>query len=276
MSDLVLRPLGAADSGRVRRYLAQEPERDVYLCGLVWRLGVILPAAAGELLGSFRGTELTGVFLNSTVAVLSSDDAEAIDAFAELLADAMPEAPLQQVISPEPMVAALVDGLARERMPTLRLHRMDLVSPSHGSAPVRNAGDSEEELVREACRAVTVEELAIDPLALDPSGFQSALRRRIRTGREYVWIDSGELRFRAALSAATPEAALIEGVYVPPPLRGRGYGTAGTHGLCERLLRFHRRMVLFVGAENGTALRLYQRLGFRRFAEYRAIYFEGA
>ena len=141
-------------------------------------------------------------------------------------------------------------------------------------ARMRNATEAEYELVREACRAVTIEELSIDPDDLDPAAFRTALTRRVRAGREYIWTHAGTLRFRAALSAATPECALVEGVYTPPGERGNGYGTAGMHGLCERLLRFHRRVVLFVGAENEGAQRLYRRLGFRAFGEYRATYFE--
>jgi L-amino acid N-acyltransferase YncA len=287
-----LRPLAASDSARVRALLSRSSDRDVYLCGLVWRLGVVLPAAAGELLGWFRGNELHGVFLHSSVAVLSCDDDEGVDAFADWTAGHMDRRPLLQAVSPEWMVArflARLDAvgalpplrLDRSHMPLLRLSRglflprAELRVPEGVPLPaqVRNASEAEQEIVREACRAVTLEELAIDPEALDPLAFRSALTQRVRGGREYLWMHQGRLLFRAALSAATVESALVEGVYTPPEQRGRGFGTAGMHALCERLLRFHKRVVLFVAADNVRAQALYRRLGFVQFGEYRASYF---
>jgi len=289
----LLRPLAASDSARVRGFLAHHPERDVYLCGLVWRLGVVLPSGAGELLGWFRGGALHGVFLHSAVAVLACEEPEGVDAFAAWTAERIVSAPLHQAISPEGMVAQYQAGLEargalpvvrldRVRMPAMRLDRAglrpreDLREPVGVSIPahVRNAVEEDRPLVREACREVTREELGVDPEALDPFAFRTALERRVQAGREYIWTDGGRLLFRAALSAATPTCALVEGVYTPAEERGRGYGTAAMHALCERLLRFHDRVVLFVGAENEVAQRLYARLGFEVFGEYRASYFE--
>lgn len=285
-----LRPLVASDSARVRAFLGNHPDRDVYLCGLVWRLGVVLPAGAGQLLGWFRDDRLQGVFLHSPVAVLACEDEEGLDAFADWTGDHLDSLPLLQAISPDSMVARFSDRLEaqgrlpemrleRRHMPIMRLERTHFVPlasllPPVAPARLRNASEVEYELVREACRAVTVEELSIDPDELDPGAFRTALARRVRAGREYIWTHGSSLRFRAALSAATPECALIEGVYTPRSERGNGYGTAGMHGLCERLLRFHKRIVLFVGAENDGAQRLYRRLGFEPFGEYRASYFE--
>ena len=87
-------------------------------------------------------------------------------------------------------------------------------------------------------------------------------------------MEHGELVFRAAISAATPEAVLVEGVWTPPAERGRRRATYAVHELCVRLLEHHRRVVLFVGADNLRARRIYDRVGFQAFDNYLAAYFE--
>lgn len=287
-----LRPLESADAVKVRSFLGRHPDRDVYLCGLVWRLGVVLPAGAGTLMGWFVGPELRGVFLHASVVVLACEDDDGLAAFAAHVAGHIDGVPLMQVISPARMTAALFDGLRaadalprprlfRACMPTLRVDRSrllprDSLTPPPGCllpAPVRHATDREHRIVRDACIAVTTEELGIDPERLDPTGFRVALTRRLRAGREYIWVEDGRLLFRAALSATTPQSVLVEGVYTPPAERGRRIGTVAMHALCERLLKLHERVVLFVGDDNTRARRLYDRLGFEQIGEYQAAYF---
>jgi predicted GNAT family acetyltransferase len=72
----------------------------------------------------------------------------------------------------------------------------------------------------------------------------------------------------------TPDTVLIEGVYVPPEFRAKGYGKAGMHALCLRLLEQHESVVLLVGEDNDGARRLYERLGFETFDEYQAAFFD--
>lgn len=290
---MILRPLASLDGDAVVDFLDQAPDRDLYLRSLVWKLGVVLPAAAGELLGWFVGAELRGVFLHSRVIVLACADPDGVDAFAQRVADCVWDVPPLQIVSPADMTRWLLAGLERRgalpplrlhrpSMPTLRTDRMTLLrraelpcSPGRlVPAPVRNAGESEYDLVRMACRAVTVEELGVDPEELDADGFELSLRGRLRAGREYIWLEDGHLLFRAALSAATPEAALIEGVWTAPEVRGQRVATVAMHALCERLLKWHSRVVLFVGADNEPARRLYDRLGFEQFGDYAAAWFE--
>ena len=174
--------------------------------------------------------------------------------------------------------------LLRDRMPVMRVRRSGLVGraalpPPAGHWPralLRRAEQREFGVLRIACRDVTVEELGIDPEAFDGPGFVAALRRRLRAGREYVWMEGGQLVFRAAVSAATPEAVLVEGVYTPPEERGLRRGTFGMHEFCRLLLERHRSVVLFVGEDNQRAIRLYERLGFEAFDAYQAAYFAAA
>ena len=293
MAEPPLRPLTRQDGRAAHALLARNPERDVYLRGLVWKLGVSLPESAGRLLGWFAADQLLGIFLHSPVIVMSCEEEEGVRAFAREVAADWRRLQPGQILTPRSMGVPFLEELRRaqgvlgirllrDRMPVMRVQSSRLVSrsalpPAPGRWPralLRRAEQREFGVLRSACREVTVEELGIDPEAFDGPGFLAALRRRLRAGREYVWMEGGRLVFRAAVSAATPEAVLVEGVYTPPSERGLGRGTFGMHELCRLLLEQHRSVVLFVGDDNQRAIRIYDRLGFEAFDEYQAAYFD--
>ena len=93
------------------------------------------------------------------------------------------------------------------------------------------------------------------------------------------WLDLGDARrARArvsapAISALTPEAAQVSGVYVPPPLRGQGIARRALSELCARLLMRTRHVCLFVNDFNEPALALYRRLGFTPLADWASAFF---
>jgi RimJ/RimL family protein N-acetyltransferase len=53
-------------------------------------------------------------------------------------------------------------------------------------------------------------------------------------------------------------------VFTPAENRGRGYGSAVTASLCERLLAQGSRVMLYADADNPTSNAVYQRIGFRQ------------
>ena len=141
-------------------------------------------------------------------------------------------------------------------------------------APLRRAVDRDLGPLVDASRAMTIEELGIDPAGGDLPGFSKNVERKIRAGREFVWTQAGDLVFRAAVSTSTPEAALVEGVFTPGPHRRRGVATQGMLALAHRLLQSHSAVVLFVSSANQPATRLYERMGFRTIGTYQAVYFD--
>ena len=138
----------------------------------------------------------------------------------------------------------------------------------------RKGVPAETELLGELARAVTLEDLGLDPLDFAPESFWASLNHRIREGYEYLSLKDGQPIFRAAVSGATPDAVLVEGVFVPPEARGNGYGKAGMHALCVQLLKEHETIILLVDESNDAARRLYDRLGFEIFDDYQAVFFD--
>jgi predicted GNAT family acetyltransferase len=78
------------------------------------------------------------------------------------------------------------------------------------------------------------------------------------------WDDDGETVCIAGFGGRTPNGIRIGPVYTPPERRGRGYGSALTAALTERLLASGLRFCfLYTDLANPTSNRIYQRIGYR-------------
>ena len=116
------------------------------------------------------------------------------------------------------------------------------------------------------------EESGVDPLQVDPEGFRARLARRIERGRVWVWVEGGRLIFKADVVSDTPEAVYLEGVYVSPEERGKGYGLRCVSHLSRELLRHSRAICLLANEENQRALSFYRRAGYRAVGAFDMIF----
>jgi predicted GNAT family acetyltransferase len=68
----------------------------------------------------------------------------------------------------------------------------------------------------------------------------------------------------AAHTGPTPNGVRVGAVYTPPELRGRGYASACTAAVTQRLLADGRRFCfLFTDLSNPTSNSIYQKIGYR-------------
>ena len=82
-----------------------------------------------------------------------------------------------------------------------------------------------------------------------------------------LWED-GEPVSVAGYGGPTPNGIRIAPVYTPPPLRGRGYGSAVTAALSSRLLASGRRFCfLYTDLANPTSNKIYVAIGYRRVCD---------
>ncbi|MFJ8579722.1 GNAT family N-acetyltransferase [Micromonospora sp. NPDC093277] len=94
--------------------------------------------------------------------------------------------------------------------------------------------------------------------------------RMLDTGR-YVGIrDGGDLVAVAGVHVWSPtwRVAALGNVTTHPRVRGQGLAAAAVAALCARLRADVDHVTLNVRADNGTAVRLYERLGFTRVADF--------
>jgi hypothetical protein len=129
------------------------------------------------------------------------------------------------------------------------------------------------DLLLPACAATHLEELGVDPLRRDASGFRRRTAAQIEEGRSWLWVENGTILFKAEASAWTPSAVQLQQVWVDPEARRQGHGTRGLSDLCRLLLERTPAVCLFVRAENEPALRLYDKIGMRRAGSYRSVLF---
>ena len=99
------------------------------------------------------------------------------------------------------------------------------------------------------------------------------------TGGILLWEDDGEPVSFAGWGGSTPNGIRVGPVYTPPELRGRGYATALTADLSQRLLDGRlfeggrRFCFLYTDLANPTSNAIYERIGYRRAAEAAEVLF---
>jgi len=183
-------------------------------------------------------------------------------------------APIQLMVGARETTGAL-DRALRGHLPPPRLLRRDqplyvvdgagLLRPDGPSLPVRRARRDELVPLVGAAAAMHLEEVGFDPLAVDPTGFRARVLQLVDRGWAWVWTEGDRIVFKAECAAVTREAVQLQGVWVAPERRGRGYGTQAMASLCAELLSGGaERVTLFVNDFNTAAIRVYERVGFSR------------
>ena len=124
-----------------------------------------------------------------------------------------------------------------------------------------------------ACAAAHEQEIGVDPLKRDPDGFRWRTRSQIEDGRSWLWVEDGVILFKAEASAWTPDAVQLQQVWVDPDARRHGYGARGLADLCRLLLERVPTVCLFVRADNGPAIGLYEAIGMEHVLDYRSLLF---
>ncbi len=92
---------------------------------------------------------------------------------------------------------------------------------------------------------------------------------RIASGQLHVWDQDGANA--AMIGHSEPVGAIVRvgPVYTPPELRGRGYATAATASLSQRLLdNGAARCMLFTDATNPVANHVYEKIGYVRCGQW--------
>ena len=278
----VLDRLGPRDVPEVLSFLEDEPVLNVYLIALVLRDALARPNDAWW--GARREGRLSALLFvgaHSGAVLPAGNDPEAHRLLGSRAAEAGPTRPARlQIIGPRAAVAAVRAHFPGSRA-TARLERDQIYlaldkspgSPGTIAPELRAARREDYAFLYHAGGDLRAEELLEDPRAIDPVAYARRVEEECRDGWTWVWRDGRGLCFRAGISALTPDAAQVSGVYVPPALRGQGIATRALSELCARLLLRARVVCLFVNDVNAPALALYQRLGFRELAHWASAFY---
>lgn len=278
VNTLQIAALTNEDEPEVLDFLSLRPIHTVFMASLIRDYGMVSSFHRGNFYGSRdeRGT-LTGVALIGSKTIIEAHDETS---FAGLARMAL-ENPHPHLIRGErEQIARLLHYAQRAgRTPRLICDELLLdqrapLENAEGIDGLRPATPADLEQVVSINAKMAFEESGVDPLKTDPEGLSRRALRRIEQGRVWVLAEDGRIIFKADVISETPEVIFLEGVYVHPAERGRGYGFRCLTGLGRALLSRATSLCLVVNQTNKHAQALYSKAGFKLHSHYRTVYFQ--
>ena len=269
-----MRRLQVSDWPELERFLRQDVVANLFLIGVMERASDGLSPPAG-FLGIERAGELRAVTYVSGGGLAVCYAPDPSDAW-ELGRSFRYRGRARLYVGPREATDAFFQGAGPRFEPRLRLdHRLYLLRRGElrvpAEADVRLALPRDLDLTAENAAAMQTEELGIDPRLVDAERFRRRIAGLIAESVVYVLPVGAEFGFQASAATRCGDGTQVESVYTPPALRRRGYATTGLAGMCDDLLRRYPIVTLHVNEANLPAVRLYERLGFRRGAPFRMI-----
>lgn len=280
LTQTTTRVLEPSDLGAALALLESEPVANAFVTSRVqiagldpWRLG-------GEMWGWYADGRLRSLCYSGANLVPICATPESVRAFADrarragrrcssIVGPAEPTAQLWRLLEPG-------WGPAREVRANQPL--MVTESPAADVVPdplVRRVRKDEMDVLMPACVAMFTEEVGVSPLTGDGGLlYQARVAELIGTGRSFARIQDGKVVFKAEIGATTSQACQIQGVWVAPEFRGRGYSETGMAAVLRHALSDVAPIVsLYVNDYNTPARRSYRRIGFREVGAFMSVLF---
>ena len=270
------RELREEDRVEVLAFLSERPVHTVGLAGFARDNGLVSPLNRGTFYGCRdEDGRIVGVALIGHATLVETDSDEALAAFARIARDC----PRTHVMMGESdKIERFWEHYAEDgRYPRLICRELLMVQcwpvAVHEAVPgLRLATPEDLEQVMPVQARMACEESGIDPMEADPEGFRRRCLRRIEQGRVWVWTEDGRLIFKADIVSETPEVKYIEGVWVAPEQRGRGYGLRCLSQLSRELLASAEAVALLVNEKARESVAFYRRAGYRLRGQYDSIF----
>ena len=268
-------PLEDAQREEALSFLGERPLHTVIMAGLLRQHGPSVPAPAGDFYACRdAGGRLEGLALVGRATMFEARTASAVSAFAER-ALGCPSVR---------MVMGEADGLGLflERYaaggPRPRLFCREVFyafsrpSGDEAEAGLRQATPDDLEQIVAAHARMCFEESGVDPLAEDAEGFRRRCASRVELGKVWTLVEGGELIFKAEVISETPAANYVEGVWVSPTHRLKGYGRRCWAALSRALLERAPTFCGFVNEKNAPARSFYEGVGGVAFGAFDKVY----
>lgn len=269
-------PLARAHERAALAFLAQAPYDNVFLS---WLIGADRSAGTRSALYVYvdARAQIRGAAFFGRQVVLAAQDDAAIQAFATMAPSYRFE---RMIVAPRATVERYwtrvrawhpPPRVIRESQPVLAVDVASLRGERAG-VTVRRARPSEWESVAHNSAKMIEHELEYDPRSF-AAEFNTNVRMMIDRGLWWVGESEGRLCFFCNAGPRSPQTLQLQGIWTPPKFRRRGLAAAALHGICAELLQENRTLSLYVNGFNEPALRLYDRVGFRRAGEFQTLLF---
>jgi predicted GNAT family acetyltransferase len=160
----------------------------------------------------------------------------------------------------------------RWRQPHLQIDSAPLIE---GHPDVRRTTRADLDLLYPACVAMYTEEVGVSPeLGGGSELYRARVQQLISRGWSFARFEGDRLVFKAEVACASPYAAQIQGVFVPPDRRGEGLAASGMAAVVDLVRREIAPAVsLYVNEWNVPARRAYERVGFVQTSTFSTIMF---
>ena len=258
------------------QFLSSRPVHTVVMSSFIRDNGMSSPLNRGSFYGC-RDEEgrLVGVALIGHATLVETDSDEALAAFARIAR----ECPRAHVMMGERERIKRFWEHYAEDVRSPRLICRELLMEQRWPIRVRDAvpglrpaTPEDLEQVMDVQAQMAFAESGVNPLESDPEGFRRRCLRRIEQERVWVWTEEGRLIFKADIIAETPEVKYVEGVWVAPEQRGRGYGLRCLSQLSRELLARSGAVTLLVNEKAPEAVSFYRRAGYKLRSQYDTIF----
>jgi uncharacterized protein len=273
-----LRLLTDHDRDEVLGLCDRDPITNVFVSSRIRAVGMEPARLGGQVWGYAENGQLTSACYSGANLVPVQASSAAITAFAARAR--MQGRRCSSIVGPAEPVGELWGLLAphwgrprdlRPVQPVLAMSGPPRVEPD---ALVRQARPDELDIMLPACVAMFTEEVGVSPIGVDGgAAYRSRVAELIRAGRSFARIEGGRVVFKAEIGAVTPFACQVQGVWVPPDLRGRGRAVRGMAAVVVAALRLAPVVSLYVNDFNAPARAAYHRVGFTQAGTFMSVLF---
>jgi uncharacterized protein len=274
-----LRVLRPEDLPGVTEVLSRDPVADVFVASRVQAVGLDPARLGGEMWGFVADGRLEALCHAGANLVPVQAGDEAVRAFADRARRQGRRC--ASIVGDRAAVAALWGELepawgpareVRDPQPLMAISSAPVVAADPGVRPV---GMEDLDVLLPACVAMFTEEVGISPLGVDGGvAYRGRVAELVRAGRAFARIEDGRVLFKAEVGSASTAACQVQGVWVPPELRGRGLAAPGMAAVVELARESVAPVVsLYVNDYNEAARATYRRVGFTDVGAFMSVLF---
>jgi ribosomal protein S18 acetylase RimI-like enzyme len=270
--------LNDSSKPEVLDFLEQRPTQTAMLSGLVRDNGLRSDFNRGDFFGCRnQHGELEGVALIGHATMFEARNERALFSLANRAQNCTGTHMLMGEQDGVQMFWEFYAGRQAQMRKSCREHLLELRLPVEVNEEVsglRLATPEDLEAILPIHAQMAFEESGVNPLETDPDGFRQRYLRRIERQRSWVRIENNAVVFKAEVVSDTPHVAYLEGVWVNPDSRSQGQGTNCVLQLSQQLLSRSESVCLFVNEENTSALKFYERMGFKDKESFDTIFLQ--
>jgi predicted GNAT family acetyltransferase len=254
----------------VRGWLSREPVgNNILMTVMQSRVDGVEPVEEGIFLARILdGDELAGVAIRTPphALLVSGMGPSAAAALAAYVVAERPD--VVAANGPSSVAVPIASAIATARGGTVsrtiglgRFQLATVIAPAPVSGSPRQAQPADADLVIEWAHGFH------DDVATPEVVVPDKIRARVALGQTWFWEDGGRPVCMLTRSAPAGGVARVNLVYTPKALRGRGYASALTAFVAQRILDDGLVPSLYTDLANPTSNKIYQAIGFEKVDE---------